>query len=181
MVAPFRPTALPGTLRTRVPPTLPTPSMTPLMTPFTIKIRENGSLFITAEDAANLLLTDHTGAPLALPAGKAISLCRCGASKRKPFCDSSHKAIEFDGTLAPPTAPLAPVPGGIAPDRITPDGIAAGGVAPDGIAAGGIAPDRSAPGAIAPGGTAAGGAAPGGIAPAGTAPGGTAAGGSVTT
>ena len=158
MVAPFRPTALPGTLRTRVPPTLPTPSMTP----FTIKIRENGSLFITAEDAANLLLTDHTGAPLALPAGKAISLCRCGASKRKPFCDSSHKAIEFDGTLAPPTAPLAPVPGGIAPDRITPDGIAPGGVAPEGIAAGGIAPGGIAPGGIAPGGTAAGGTAAGG-------------------
>lgn len=26
------------------------------------------------------------------------ALCRCGHSKSKPFCDSTHKRIEFDGT-----------------------------------------------------------------------------------
>ena len=80
------------------------------MSTFTIKIRENGSLFITPEDAANLQLTDHEGNAIPLPAGKGVSLCRCGASKRKPFCDASHKLIGFDGTLAPAPAQPAPVP-----------------------------------------------------------------------
>ncbi|MBK6486870.1 MAG: CDGSH iron-sulfur domain-containing protein [Gemmatimonadetes bacterium] len=75
------------------------------MTSLPIKIKHNGPLFITAEDAAALVLTDHTGALIQLPVGKGIALCRCGASKRKPFCDASHKVIGFDGTCAPPPEP----------------------------------------------------------------------------
>lgn len=83
------------------------------MSKLNITIRNNGPLFITAEDAARLQLTDHQGNVVPLPEGKGISLCRCGASKRKPFCDSSHRVIGFDGTFAPPpepTPPAAPTP-----------------------------------------------------------------------
>jgi CDGSH-type Zn-finger protein/uncharacterized Fe-S cluster protein YjdI len=31
------------------------------------------------------------------------TLCRCGASKNKPFCDSSHHEIHFEATGEPPT------------------------------------------------------------------------------
>ena len=27
--------------------------------------------------------------------GNSVALCRCGASKNKPFCDGSHKAAAF--------------------------------------------------------------------------------------
>ena len=35
------------------------------------------------------------------------TLCRCGASKNKPYCDSSHKIIEFVATGEPPTGDAA--------------------------------------------------------------------------
>jgi CDGSH-type Zn-finger protein len=29
-----------------------------------------------------------------------MELCRCGQSANKPFCDGTHAAVDFDGTLA---------------------------------------------------------------------------------
>ncbi|MBI3440153.1 MAG: CDGSH iron-sulfur domain-containing protein [Proteobacteria bacterium] len=37
------------------------------------------------------------------PIGYRATLCRCGASKNKPYCDGSHHEIHFDATGEPPT------------------------------------------------------------------------------
>lgn len=43
-------------------------------------------------------LVDHEGKELQTREGKPFFLCRCGASKNKPFCDGSHNKIGFQGT-----------------------------------------------------------------------------------
>jgi CDGSH-type Zn-finger protein/uncharacterized Fe-S cluster protein YjdI len=53
----------------------------------TITIRENGPLAVYAEIELN-------GAPI----GYRATLCRCGESKNKPYCDGSHAAAHFTST-----------------------------------------------------------------------------------
>ena len=69
--------------------------------PVTITVRRNGPFVISAEDAADVVLLDHDGNPIPPRApGKPISLCRCGASSVKPFCDGTHSRIGFIGAEA---------------------------------------------------------------------------------
>jgi CDGSH-type Zn-finger protein len=65
--------------------------------PLTIQVRKNGPYRLEGE--INLInLIDHDGNPIPIPAGKTvISLCRCGASVTKPFCDGTHSRIGFKG------------------------------------------------------------------------------------
>jgi CDGSH-type Zn-finger protein/uncharacterized Fe-S cluster protein YjdI len=58
----------------------------------TLRIRENGPLALHAE----LTIDGH-------PAGYRATLCRCGASKNKPYCDGSHAAAAFVASGEPAT------------------------------------------------------------------------------
>lgn len=57
-----------------------------------IGIRENGPYAVRAE-----IVLDGQ------PTGFRATLCRCGASRNKPFCDGSHHAIDFVATGEPLT------------------------------------------------------------------------------
>jgi CDGSH-type Zn-finger protein len=58
----------------------------------TIKVRQNGSYLV--EGPVRLLDADGNEYDLS---GKArFSLCRCGGSTNKPFCDGTHSKIGFE-------------------------------------------------------------------------------------
>ena len=60
--------------------------------PVEIKVRANGPYKVTGP----IRLIDADGNEFELPDdGKPIVLCRCGGSKTKPFCDSTHSEIGF--------------------------------------------------------------------------------------
>lgn len=63
-----------------------------------VQLRENGPIGFRAE-----LLLDGQ------PIGYRATLCRCGASKNKPFCDGSHNAIHFQATGEPATKDSQPL------------------------------------------------------------------------
>ena len=70
------------------------------MSDVTIQVRANGPLKITGP----VTILDADEVPFELPAGSSIVLCRCGHSKNKPFCDTTHREIGF---VAEETAPRA--------------------------------------------------------------------------
>jgi CDGSH-type Zn-finger protein/uncharacterized Fe-S cluster protein YjdI len=63
-----------------------------------IQVRENGPLAFRGE----LSIDDKS-------IGTRATLCRCGASKNKPFCDGSHNAIGFAATGEPKTEDVTPL------------------------------------------------------------------------
>lgn len=59
-----------------------------------ITIRNNGPYRVEGA-VGEIELVDANGNKLDLTGKPAFSLCRCGASVNKPFCDGTHSKIGF--------------------------------------------------------------------------------------
>jgi CDGSH-type Zn-finger protein len=57
----------------------------------TIQVRANGPYKVTGPAR----IVDAEGREFVLPPGSGVVLCRCGQSKSKPFCDTTHRQIGF--------------------------------------------------------------------------------------
>ena len=69
-----------------------------------ITVTNNGPLRITGKD---IVIKDQAGNVFGLSGREVVSLCRCGASANKPFCDGAHRNANFKSetparTLPPP-------------------------------------------------------------------------------
>src|SRR5256884_9299836 len=67
-----------------------------------IPINTNGSIRVEGD----FEVVDPLGAPFGLAGRTAVSLCRCGHSSNKPFCDGSHKTSGFCDTVVARELPL---------------------------------------------------------------------------
>ncbi len=59
-----------------------------------IRCRKNGPLVVTGP----VRLIDHEQQPFDVSGQKNIALCRCGVSQKRPFCDGSHRSIDFQAS-----------------------------------------------------------------------------------
>ena len=71
-----------------------------------ILVLNNGPLRVIGDD---IVIKDVAGNTFGLAGRTVISLCRCGHSDNKPFCDGSHNRVGFQSTVEardlPPPAP----------------------------------------------------------------------------
>ena len=71
-----------------------------------IKVTKNGPYIVSGKLplSEQIIIVNQEGIPVEWRSGKnypsqeKYSLCRCGESKNKPFCDGTHAKISFDGT-----------------------------------------------------------------------------------
>ncbi len=64
-----------------------------------ITCKPNGPYRVEAPEGSIELLNPD-GTPVDLAGKTAFSLCRCGASTNKPFCDGTHSKIGFQAAEA---------------------------------------------------------------------------------
>jgi len=70
-----------------------------------ITINNNGSIRVEGE----FEIVDPEDRQFGLAGRTVVSLCRCGHSANKPFCDGSHKTCNFNDTVVARELP-APKP-----------------------------------------------------------------------
>jgi CDGSH-type Zn-finger protein len=72
-----------------------------------ITVKNNGALRVEGD----FEIYDQEGNLFDMAGRTAISLCRCGYSKKQPFCDGEHKKHEFKSEVTacalPPIAPAS--------------------------------------------------------------------------
>jgi CDGSH-type Zn-finger protein len=73
--------------------------------PTKVTIFNNGSIRLEGDFTVH----DAEGKEFGLAGRTVISLCRCGHSENKPFCDGSHKRVGFD-SVCPARELPPPVP-----------------------------------------------------------------------
>jgi CDGSH-type Zn-finger protein len=74
-----------------------------------ITVRSDGSIRVEGD----FEIADQDGKLFGLAGRNKIGLCRCGHSETKPFCDGSHKKVNFQSTIQAydlPPVPPAPAP-----------------------------------------------------------------------
>ena len=73
--------------------------------PTKVTVNSNGPIRIEGD----FEILDPAGASFGLAGRSVISLCRCGQSANKPFCDGSHARVGFTDTVVarelPPPKP----------------------------------------------------------------------------
>lgn len=74
------------------------------MAPTKITVNSNGSIRIEGD----FEILDPQNQVFGLAGRTVISLCRCGHSANKPFCDGSHKRIGFQDEVAARDLPPPP-------------------------------------------------------------------------
>jgi len=77
------------------------------MSDFKVIVRNSGPLRLEGD----ITLVDQEGRPFGLAGRTLVSLCRCGQSQNKPFCDGTHNKVGWDSVCPardlPPPAPKA--------------------------------------------------------------------------
>jgi CDGSH-type Zn-finger protein len=72
-----------------------------------ITVRVNGPILVEGD----FEIVDANGTPYGLAGRTRVTLCRCGESETKPFCDGHHKVCGFESeSVARDLPPPVPKP-----------------------------------------------------------------------